>query len=76
MGKLRPTPERRTSSEADEPPVETRKIIKVAPTEEQSRRLGPIFRQGPLRDFLTHMSNPRSVASERFEIRKNGEDPP
>ena len=75
MGKLRPTPGTRTSGEADEPPVERKNIIKVAPKEERPRRLGPISRQEPLHDFLTHVRRPLSAASERFEIGQT-EDPP
>ena len=74
VSKVRPPPSRGTSSEIDEPPVETKEIIKVAPKEEQPRRLGRISRQEPLDDFLTHVRRPLSAASEGFEIGQK-EDP-
>ena len=61
--------------EADEQPVETKKILKVSPKQERPRRLGPISRQEPLHDFLTHVRRPLGAASERFEIGQT-EDPP
>ena len=43
MSKVRQTLSPRTSTEIDEPPVGTKKLIKLAPSEEQPLGLDPIW---------------------------------